>query len=42
MTNDESDNCYGSVNITETDSARLTGVKLLDVTTLQTDGRQPK
>ena len=36
MTNDEADDRYGSVNIAENDSSRLTGEKLSDVTTLQT------
>jgi len=36
MTNDEADDHYGSVNITD-DSSRLAGVKLSAVITLQTD-----
>jgi len=36
MTNDDADDCYGSVNIAEKDLSRLAGVKLSAVTTLQT------
>jgi len=37
MTDDEADDCYGSVNIAENDSLRLAGVKLSAVTTLVTE-----
>ena len=36
ITDDEADDCYGSVNIAENDLSRLAGVKLSAVTTLQT------
>jgi len=37
MTDDEADDHYGSMNITENDSSRLAGVKLLAIITLQTE-----
>jgi len=37
MTNDETDDRYCLVNIAEIDSSRLAGVKLLDITSLQTE-----